>query len=331
MENRRSSADAKTLLEWACRQHPDSPRKRIKQWIADGRFRLDGEVVTRSGLRLADPGGRLSLGQADSSASSWEQRKTIHPKLTVLHLDASLAIVDKAAGLLSVPAEGHHQPSVPDLLAEYLNNPKGEGLRRRIFGQSAPVQPLPVHRLDQYTSGLLCVAMNPRSRVRLIDQVRSHELLREYLAFADGEPANRQGLWKDFLKLDERGYRQRLVNESDGGATEARTAYEVVEVFSRHHVSKLRLRLKTGLKHQIRIQAAHHDLPLLGDRVYHRATRKALQLKDGKVPYGCRRQALHAAVLGLRHPEDGRSLRFESQLPGDLKQLESRLRQEAEA
>lgn len=313
-----------TLLDWACRRHPETPRKRIKEWIADGRFRLDGEVVTQSGLRMGDPGSRLQLGAIDAGVAAWAHRKRIHPKLTVLHLDASLAVVEKQAGLLSVPVEGQNQPSAQDLLLNHLNDARAEGLRRRLFGKFKAI-PLPVHRLDQYTSGLLCFAMNPEARASLIEQVRSRSLLREYIAFADGELPQPSGIWRDLLKLDPTGYRQMLAAPGDPEGTEAVTRFETMEVFSPHHVSKLRIRLETGLKHQIRIQSAVAGVPLLGDRLYHDITRRLLE-KGGKAPFGVERQALHAAVLGVKHPEDGRELCFESRLPPDLSRLEERLR-----
>jgi len=313
-----------TFLDWACRRHPETPRKRIKEWIADGRFRLDGEVVTQSGLRMSDPGLRLEMGAADAGVAAWAHRKRIHPKLTVLHLDASLAVVEKQAGLLSVPVEGLNQPSAQSILLNHLNDARADGLRRRLFGQAKAI-PMPVHRLDQYTSGLLCFAMNPEARALLIEQVRSRSLLREYIAFADGELPEPSGVWKHFLKLDPTGYHQRLAASGDLEGTEAVTRFETVEVFARHHVSKLRIRLETGLKHQIRIQSAAAGVPLLGDRLYHQTTRRVLE-KGGKAPFGMERQALHAAVLGVRHPEDGRELCFESHLPPDLQRLEERLR-----
>lgn len=311
-------------MEWALRLCPDSPRKRVKEWIASGRFYLDGQAMTQASRSMPDPGERLSLGPADTTVASWVHRKRIHPKVSVMYLDASLAIVDKGAGLLSVPGEGGGSSAL-EILGDYLNDPRGDGLRRRLFGQSGRVQPLPVHRLDQYTSGLLCLALNEEARAHLIAQLRDHTLLREYLAFVDGVPRAESGSWTHYLKLDHAEYRQSLFTEPVPGAVQAVTHFSVEQVFPRHRVTRLRIRLETGLKHQIRIQAAAEGLALLGDRLYHPGTVKALARKGAPLPYGVRRQALHAATIGLRHPEDGRSLRFESPLPNDLTQLQSRL------
>jgi 23S rRNA pseudouridine1911/1915/1917 synthase len=86
----------------------------------------------------------------------------------------------------------------------------------------------------------------------------------------------------------------------------------------------LRLRLETGRKHQIRIQAANAGLPLIGDRTYHpqyRAQGRAGSLIDFP------RQALHAEVLTLEHPDrPGTRVRWKAELPKDLRQLEAALR-----
>ena len=319
-------SEGKTLLDWATRLCPDSPRKRVKEWIASGRFCLEGRVVTKAGLRLSDPGQALTLGAPDEAAPAWGHRKRIHPKLVLVYLDSDLAIVDKEAGLLSVPTENQSKISALEVLSNYLNDIRGEATRRGFFGSAAEVKPLPVHRLDQYTSGLLCIALNDDARRSLIKQLRSHDFLREYIAYADGDAPEASGIWRNYLRLDEKGYDQELLDEPEEGTTEAVTHYQVEEVYARHHVTKLRIRLETGLKHQIRIQAAAHDMPLIGDRIYHPSTQKAVAKKGAKLPYGFKRQALHAATIGIVHPASGKKLIFQSKIPGDMQDLEMRLR-----
>jgi 23S rRNA pseudouridine1911/1915/1917 synthase len=321
-----SNAQEKTLLDWAVRLCPDSPRKRIKDWITAGRFCLEGRVVTKAGLRMTDPGNSLTMGTPEKSAVALGHRKRIHPKLVLVYLDSDLAIVDKEAGLLSVPTENQAKISALEVLSNYLNDSRGEATRRSFFGSADAVKPLPVHRLDQYTSGILCIAFNDDARRHLIKQLRSHDFLREYIAYGDGDAPELKGTWRNNLQLDERGYDQQLIDEPTEGTTEAVTHYQVEEVFARHHVAKLRIRLETGLKHQIRIQAAAHDMPLIGDRIYHPSTQKAVGKKGAKLPYGFKRQALHAATIGIVHPTSGKKLLFQSRIPVDMQELEERLR-----
>lgn len=313
----------KTLLDWAHQLRPESPRSRIKGWIKEGRFLLDGQPLVQAGMRMPDPGDRLTFGASANHEDAWTRR--IHPKLAVVHLDSDLAIVNKEAGLLSVPRPDDTGHSVLGLLETYLNDPAGAYLRQKIFGSAKPVQALPVHRLDQYTSGLLCIALNPEARADLIEQLRSKELLREYLAFTDGIPAANQGIWRHYLKLDERGYQQSVQRDNDPDATLAVTHFQVEQQFPRYSACRLRLRLDTGLKHQIRLQAATEGVPLFGDRQYHKATRAVLARGARSVPFGMKRQALHAATLGLRHPSTGKALQFDARLPKDLQALQDRL------
>ncbi|MCH8541159.1 MAG: RluA family pseudouridine synthase [Opitutales bacterium] len=319
------SEETKTLLEWALRLCPDSSRNQVKTWIAKGRFCLNGEVVNKASVRLPDPGDTLTMGPPSQTQRSWGIRVPIHPKLVLVSLDSDLAIVDKEAGLLSVPTNQQNQDSALDALAAYLNDARGEATRRGIFGHSEFVQPLPVHRLDQYTSGLLCIAMNEKARAHLIDQLRRHDFLREYIAYVDGEVKAPTGTWRNFMQLDPTGFYQNIVPAHTPGATEAITHYKLITHFAQHRVSKLRLRLETGLKHQIRLQAAAHGLTLIGDRRYEGGTKKALAEKGGTLPYHFKRQALHAATIGITHPTTGRKMRFESKIPGDMQRLEARI------
>jgi 23S rRNA pseudouridine1911/1915/1917 synthase len=319
-----ASGEIKTLLDWAVKACPDTSRKQVKAWVAAGRFCLDGVVETNAGSRMKDPGARLSFGKPDLAPGDWNQRKRIHPRLVLAHLDSDLAIVDKEAGLLSVPSALQSGLSALDILSDYLNDHRAEATRRAFFGSAAAIEPLPVHRLDQFTSGLLCIAFSASAREGLIEQLRSHKFLREYIAYANGDAPAPSGTWRNFLALGPGGYHQHVVDPKTPDAVEAVTHYKVERHFARNHVSKLRIRLETGLKHQIRIQAAANGMPLIGDRSYDPATKAAYQKKGAPIPYNCKRQALHATMIGIQHPKDGRDLRFESQIPRDLQVLEAR-------
>jgi 23S rRNA pseudouridine1911/1915/1917 synthase len=99
------------------------------------------------------------------------------------------------------------------------------------------------------------------------------------------------------------------------GAAEAITHYEVLAEYPKAGITKLQLRLETGRRHQIRVQAAHAGLPLVGDTKYNHRYR-------GRFP----RQALHAGRLSLIHPEQHRELTFTAPLPHDMHKLEQELK-----
>ena len=197
-------------------------------------------------------------------------------------------------------------------------------------GKSAPaayrlLRPLPVHRLDQYTSGVFCMAMNAEARRRLISQLRAGGIQREYVAFVQGRPASPKGTWRDWAQLGRGELRQKIISQSQvkeaaSEAREAVTHYEVIAEYplldGKSIITKLRLRLESGLKHQIRAQAAHAGLPLVGDRAYN----------SGRALVDFPRQALHAQLLELEHPgRQGRRMKWFSELPKDLRLLEAAL------
>src|SRR5207237_4073890 len=187
------------------------------------------------------------------------------------------------------------------------------------------LQPLPVHRLDQYTSGVFCIAMNPGAREKLIEQLRAHTMKREYVAYVEGRPTTPRGTWRQWLEVSENELRQHVLAKAPAAsshAQEAITHYEVMEEFplagGRGFATKLRLRLETGRKHQIRAQAAYAGLPLIGDRTYHPKYRAG---GGAIIPFP--RQALHAETLTLEHPDrPGQPMTWQANLPQDLRQLE---------
>jgi 23S rRNA pseudouridine1911/1915/1917 synthase len=324
------------LLDWLLLKHPDTPKTRAKQWILAGRVSVHGVIVRKPHERLADPGSALVLLDRRATTLACGSGWNIHPRVTLLHLDDSLAVVNKGPGLISVPAPGC-ELSALSILADFLAG-RLKARERGVAGRTLPpayrkLQPLPVHRLDQYTSGVFCMATNPTARRHLIEQLKAHTMKREYIAFVEGRPATAQGTWRQWLELSEDELRQHIVPEgqtkhSQSKALEAITHYEVVTEYAlpggRGFVTKLRLRLETGRKHQIRAQAAHAGLPLVGDRTYHPGHRSASQ-ERALIPFP--RQALHAEVLTLEHPASpGKRMTWKAELPRDLRQLEEDLR-----
>jgi len=340
----------KTVLQLLLEQHPATPRSRAKQWIENGRVRVGGAVVRRLNSLIEDPGAVVELLGRREVALSFKSEWRIHSKLAVLYLDSSLAVVDKAAGLLAVPLPGTGM-SAMSVLGGVMASGGGE---RELPPSFKNLRPLPVHRLDQYTTGVLCMALNPTARAHLIDQFSKHTATREYIAYVDGAPKLERGTWRHLLRFDEERLRQQVVGTGRdraqrAGTVEAITHYEVVEEFpvgDGRLVSKLRLKLETGRTHQIRVQAAKEGMPLLGDRLYHpqyqspyRSGRDDLRSRLGrggkpaaeKVPLErpiveCDRQALHAETLELEHPEHpGKRMKWRAPLPEDLQKLEDQL------
>jgi 23S rRNA pseudouridine1911/1915/1917 synthase len=235
---------------------------------------------------------------------SGSPRRSGAAPLDVLYEDRMLLVINKPAGLLSVPLpKKSAEPSVYDQLERYLR-PQ----RRR---------PFVVHRIDRDTSGLVVFAKDPRTQQALKKQFIQRAPERIYLALVYGHPDPREGTWRDHLVWDRTALIQKRTHPRDPQGAEALCRYSVVEQF--HDASLLEVRLETGKRNQIRIQARLRGHTLIGERRYVFGPE---QLRP--IPFA--RQALHAHRLAFRHPVDGRELKFEAPLPDDLRQLLARLR-----
>ena len=328
--------NARPLLDWLLQKHPDTPKTRAKQWIVAGRVSVNGVVIRKPHQTIADPGDKLELRARRATTLACGSGWQIHPRVSLLYLDSAVAIVNKGPGLISVPASDDDLSAL-SILADFLSGDLKAQVREVAIKSLPPayrrLQPLPVHRLDQYTSGVFCMAMNPAARHHLIEQLKAHTMKREYVAFVDGRASAPQGTWRQWLQLSRDELRQHVLSEASAQvagaeAREAITHYEVIAEYpiagGTRFVTKLRLRLETGRKHQIRVQAANAGLPLLGDRTYNPAVRDP----DGaNTRIDFPRQALHAEVLTLEHPDQpGTRMSWTAELPKDLRRLEHDLR-----
>jgi len=291
------------------RLHPSLSRRRARDVIEKGQVTVAGERVREAGLEVA-PG----------AAIAWDPNRPALPRarcsLPILHEDAHVLVVDKPAGLLSVPTplappgEDTALARVRDYVAHL--RPHGGFVER-------------VHRLDRDTSGTLAFALSPAARAGLISLFRSHRIERRYLAIVEGTPGSSEGVVhapiRDAWTDGRRGV------AGDGEASKpARTRFWVRERLA--GAALLEVDIATGRQHQVRAHLAHVGLPVLGDEVY--ASHPARDTRRGHRGPGLRvnvsRQMLHAWRLGFVHPVTGSRVSVESPLPRDFERVLAALR-----
>jgi 23S rRNA pseudouridine1911/1915/1917 synthase len=225
--------------------------------------------------------------------------------LRILYEDQYLIVLDKPAGLLAVPLEKRgEETSIFDQVVEHLRSHGG----RTTFV---------VHRIDRDTSGVVLFAKDPRAQATLKAQFRERTPERVYLAVVYGTPDPPAGRWRDFLVWDSKALIQKETHPNDPRAAEAISDYKVVESFG--STSLIEVRLTTGKRNQIRIQARLRGHTLVGEIRYTYGP-------DELRPVSFSRQALHARRLGFRHPVDNRPMTFEAPVPDDMNKLIQHLR-----
>lgn len=239
-----------------------------------------------------------------------EHRDRKFHKLKVYYEDKHVIVVEKPSGVLSVAAEGRREDSFVDDIRAYLK-------RRHKGREHSFVAPL--HRLDTETSGVMVFALS-REGQRLESQFRDHSIRREYTAIVAGRVEGEQGIIDTPLEKGEFGHGKK-VREAEQGGKKAITEYRVIERYG--NATLLEVKVRTGRTHQIRVHLAAKGHPLIGDKLYNEGmSDEALD----KAPH-LKRQALHANLLGFRHPASGKKMMFRSALPHDIKGLIDSLRQ----
>jgi 23S rRNA pseudouridine1911/1915/1917 synthase len=267
--------------------------------------------VNAAEVTLVDAGRRLVAGDIvrvwmDRPGSARARpRSDPAGDLDIVFEDDDLLVVNKPAGLLSVPLE--RKSDLPSVYEQIEDRFRSHGKRR----------PFVVHRIDQGTSGLVVFAKHPEAQKLLKLQFARREPERVYLAVVYGHPAPESGSWRDTLVWDTKALIQKETHPRDPRGTEALSEYRVVESF--RDASLIEVRLRTGRRNQIRIQARLRGHTLVGEERYTYGPGELRNIRFG-------RQALHAYRLRCTHPADGRTLTFEAPPPKDFSDLVARLR-----
>jgi 23S rRNA pseudouridine1911/1915/1917 synthase len=274
------------------RRHPTLSRRRARDVIEKGQVTVEGVIEREAGRTVTD-----------TAQIEWDQNRKALPRarcsLPILFEDEQVLVIDKPAGLLSVPTPGATtEDTAVGRVTEYV---KHKNPRRGFVGR--------VHRLDRDTSGALAFALSSVARAQLIDVFRAHRIERRYMALVVGTPRSEGGVIDLPLRDSYVGGR-RAVAKPGEAAKPARTRYWVRERLA--GASLLEVELGTGRQHQIRVHLAHMGHPVLGDRVY---------AGGGRSPVPVPRQMLHAWRLALPHPVTGEVTSVESPLPADFQEV----------
>jgi 23S rRNA pseudouridine1911/1915/1917 synthase len=267
-----------------------------KRHVVAGKVFVDDTCVTSIDARLA-PGQRVEL-RAHAPRPHDPEREGV-----LVFDDAHVVVIDKPAGVSSVPYETRETDTAMDLV---------RGAWRRLGKPATSVALHVVHRIDRATSGLLMFAKTKRAELALAAQLRAHTIERVYRCVAHGVVAS--GRIESMLVAD-RGDGLRGSTTHAGQGKRAITHVSAEQAL--RGATACLVQLETGKTHQIRIHLAESGHPLVGDTVY---------IRDyGKPLIASPRLMLHAATLGFVHPATGEPVALESPLPEDYRAVVARL------
>jgi 23S rRNA pseudouridine1911/1915/1917 synthase len=278
--------EAPTLLDLLQRRFPDSSKTTLRRMLQGDRVRVNG-APERDAKRV--------IGANDHVEVTAKPARPIDPRIRIVFEDDDLIVVDKAAGLLTVPTAEVLYETAEGFLNTYLGARPDE---TRVHH---------VHRLDRDTSGVLVFAKTTYMRDRLQELFAVHDIERVYVAIVHGKLREPSGTFRSFLAED-RALRVRSVADPAEGK-EAITHYRTTASGRRYSI--LEVTLETGRRNQIRVHLAEAGHPVVGDTMYGQGREDDLG-----------RLALHAKHLAFVHPRSGVKVTFTAETPRSFRELQ---------
>jgi 23S rRNA pseudouridine1911/1915/1917 synthase len=278
-------------------------RTRVHKLLEEGRVLLDGRAPRKS-----EP---LAAGQTLEVEVPEPVALTVEPEplpLDIVYEDASLLVVNKAAGMVVHPSAGHSRGTLVNALLHHV---------RDLAGIGGALRPGIVHRLDKGTSGLIVVAKSDTAHHRLSEALKRRKVRRLYQAATWGHITETPVLVVDAPIGRDPSDRKRMAVVEGG-----RRAVTRARVAERWRAAELLdVALETGRTHQIRVHLAHRGHPVVGDPLYGPLWERGMGRDRPwarELSRRVTRPFLHASELVFDHPETGERMRFHADLPADL-------------
>ena len=287
--------------------------------IADCSRSLAATLIHNHSIRVnqsaAKPAHRLKSGDVVDGEIPSPEPVDYAPEdipLDFLYQDHDLAVINKPAGMVVHPAPGNYTGTLVNALLYHCPD---------IGRIGSDIRPGIVHRLDKDTSGVMVAAKNSRAHEDLSSQFKDRSIKKEYLAVVHGKMADKSGSIE--LPIGRHRTQRKKMSTLSRAGRNAETLWRVARQYA--GFTLLRLDLKTGRTHQIRVHCTAINHPVVGDLLY--GGRRSTSI-PGNVPdkvrlllQNVKRQMLHARRLTFRHPTSGESLTFEAPIPDDMQAL----------
>ncbi len=283
------------------RHFPECSRRTVQRAIHAGAVRINGRRARKGDF--VDSNDVVEIGDQLLAPPALQPNPDL--VLDILYEDALLIAVDKPPGMPSYALRADETDTVANFL---LARHPAMAQAGRIDREAGIV-----HRLDTDTSGILLAARTPDAYASLRRQFTAGQVLKEYVALVEGQ-VEAPGVVR--TALTHQGHKRRVMRPAtrrrDRRGRVAVTEFEPIERFRRGTL--LRVRIRTGVRHQIRAHLASLGHPVVGDRLYGSAARDSA------------RHLLHAVRLRITHPQSAEMLEIRSTPCADFEAVLQRWR-----
>jgi len=292
-------------------------RTRVKKLILNKKLTLNKIIIN-------DPSKKVKFGDKIILEIPEPKKTSLKPynyKLNIIYEDHDLMILNKSAGISMHPGPGNYDNTIVNALVNYVG--------KNLSNVGDELRPGIVHRIDKDTSGLIVIAKNNFSHEKLSKQFGEHTIERVYIALIWGKLRPQNGKIETLITRSSKNRQLMEVGRLKGKS--AITNYKTIEVFENPKIptfSLVECKLETGRTHQIRVHMTYKGNSILGDKKYKKKFKKFKYIDSTleKSLLDLNRQFLHAKVLGFKHPETGKKVKFSSKLPQELELILKNLR-----
>lgn len=279
---------------------PNHSRSYLKKCILNNEIYIDNVLCNKPSKMLR--GKNITIYEKIECNDS---EKPENIPLNIVYEDEHLLLINKPCGLVVHPGAGN-------LTGTMLN-----GLIFKLKNNVTIPRSGIVHRLDKNTTGLIIVAKTILSYLKLVQQLKNKEIIREYKTIVHGV-VNTNGTLCAPIKRDSIKRTKMAVNNQGKLAI---THYKILKKFKNY--TYLRIRLETGRTHQIRVHMSYMNHSVVGDSLYYNYNNRIKNVLKKKNNFidNFSRQALHATFIRLIHPITNKLMEWEIDIPEDMKKL----------
>ena len=274
----------------------DFTRSRIQQLIKNGDITVNGKNA-KNNKKIKSSYKIEENDRIEIFIPETEQAEIIpeNIKIDIIYEDEDIAVINKNAGLVVHPAQGHYSGTLVNAILYHIKD---------LSGINGEIRPGIVHRLDKDTSGLIVIAKNDKAHINLAKMFQEKKIKKTYLAILKGKLTKEKGRIVTQIGRDTDDRKKLTVIKGNDRGKEAITNYNVI--CSNELFTLVKVYIETGRTHQIRVHMKYMGYPILGDMVYGR--------KDSE-----KRQMLHAYKLEFLHPVTEKPMKFISEIPKDFR------------
>ncbi len=262
-------------------------REAIQRMIKEGKILVNGKTVKSS--------YKTNIGDIITIEEETAVEIDLKPQeipINIVYEDKDILIVNKEKGMVVHPGNGNPDGTLANAVIAHC--------KESLSGIGGKIRPGIVHRIDKDTSGLVIIAKNDLAHINLSNQIQSRKVKKTYVALVRGNIKENEATINMPIGRSTKDRKKMAVIKT---GKEAITHLKVLERFDGYTL--IELIIETGRTHQIRVHMAEIGYPIVGDMVY----------SNGKNPFGVEGQMLHAQKLEFKHPNTGKIVAFEAQLP----------------